>query len=72
MRKNLSDKINGGINMSLTDIQFQKSEWRKKSWSIPDLLGGKQEYFSLVKQLVELLRLGEVLASGDFRHSESD
>lgn len=59
MKKNLSDKINGGINMSLTDIQFQKSEWRKKSWSIPDLLGGKQEYFSLVKQLVELLRLGE-------------
>ena len=45
--------------MSLTDIQFQKSEWRKKSWSIPDLLGGKQEYFSLVKQLVELLRLEE-------------
>lgn len=47
--------------MSLTDIQFQKSEWRKKSWSIPDLLGGKQEYFSLVKQLVELLRLGGVV-----------
>ena len=41
--------------MSLTDIQFQKSEWRKKSWSIPDLSGGKQEYFSLVKQLVELI-----------------
>ena len=59
MKKNLSDRINGGINMSLTDIQFQKSEWRKKSWSIPDLSGGKQEYFSLVKQLVELLRLGE-------------
>lgn len=46
--------------MSLTDIQCQKSEWRKKSWPIPDLLGGKQEYFSLVKQLVELLRLEEV------------
>lgn len=45
--------------MSLTEIQFQKSEWRKKSWSIPELLGGKQEYFSLVKQLVELLRLEE-------------
>ena len=47
--------------MSLTDIQFQKSELRKKSWSIPDLLGGKQEYFSLIKQLVELLRLGEAI-----------
>lgn len=47
--------------MTLTDIQFQKSEWRKKSWSIPDLLGGKQEYFLLVKQLVELLRLGEAI-----------
>ena len=43
----------------MNDIQFQKSEWRKKSWSIPDLLGGKQEYFSLVKQLVELVRSGQ-------------
>ena len=39
--------------MAKNGIQVQKSEWRKKSWSIPDLLGGKQEYFSLVKQLVE-------------------
>lgn len=45
--------------MSVNDIQFKKSEWRKKSWSIPELLGGKQEYFSLVKQLVELVRLGQ-------------
>lgn len=45
--------------MSVTNIQFQKREWRKKSWSIPDLLGKKQEYFSLVKQLVELVRLGQ-------------
>ena len=38
-KKNLSDKINGGINMPLTDIQFQKSEWWKKLWSMPDLPG---------------------------------
>lgn len=43
----------------MNGIQFQKKEWRKKSWSIPDLLGGKQEYFSLVKQLVELIRSGQ-------------
>lgn len=24
------------------DIQKQKSEWRKKGWTIPDLRGGKQ------------------------------
>lgn len=41
--------------MVVNEIQIKKSEWRKKSWSIPDLLGGKQEYFSLVKQLVELV-----------------
>ena len=45
--------------MNVDEIQFQKNEWRKKSWSIPDLPGGKQEYFSLVKQLVELVRLGQ-------------
>lgn len=45
--------------MSVNDIQVKKNEWRKKTWSIPDLFGGKQEYFPLVKQLVELVGLGQ-------------
>lgn len=32
-----------------------KAQWRKKSWSIPDLPGGKQHYFPLIKTLVEVL-----------------
>lgn len=52
----LNEKLLGGDkSMAANEMQVQKSEWRKKSWSIPDLLGGKQEYFSLVKQLVELV-----------------
>lgn len=46
--------------MAKNEIQVQKSEWRKKSWSIPGLLGGKQEYFSLVKQLVKLVGAEQV------------
>ena len=29
--------------MKNTDIQKQKSEWKRKGWSIPELRGGKQE-----------------------------
>lgn len=47
--------------MTTSNLQMQKSEWRKKSWSIPDLLGSKQEYFSLVSQLVILLDTNEVV-----------
>lgn len=43
----------------VTDIQKQKSEWRKKGWSIPDLRGGKQVWYELVKNLVKLLQSGE-------------
>lgn len=40
------------------DLQFQKNEWRRKSWSIPDLRGGKQSWFPLVVQLMELVSQG--------------
>lgn len=43
----------------VTDVQKQKSEWRKKGWSIPDLRGGKQVWYELVKNLVKLLQSGE-------------
>lgn len=45
--------------LTTADIQKQKSEWRKKGWSIPDLRGGKQVWYELVKKLVELVRAGE-------------
>ena len=38
--------------MTSPDIQQQKNEWRKKSWSIPDLRGSKQIWFPLVKALI--------------------
>ena len=39
----LNEKLLGGDkSMAANEMQVQKSEWRKKSWSIPDLLGGKQ------------------------------
>lgn len=37
------------------DLQRQKNEWRKKNWSIPDMRGKKQEWFSAIIQLVELI-----------------
>lgn len=37
------------------NLQQQKNEWRKKGWSIPDLRGKKQEWFSAVTQLIELI-----------------
>lgn len=43
----------------VTDVQKQKSKWRKKGWSIPDLRGGKQVWYELVKNLVKLLQSGE-------------
>lgn len=36
-------------------LQFQRNEWRRKSWSIPDLRGGKQVWFPLVVQLMKLV-----------------
>ena len=28
--------------MSVSDLQQQKAEWKRKGWSIPELRGGKQ------------------------------
>lgn len=41
--------------MTESEIQNQINEWRRKSWSLPDIKGGKQNYFVLIKGLVELL-----------------
>lgn len=53
MSKNKNDATISALDS--TDFQRQKNEWRKKSWSIPDLRGKKQEWFSAVTQLVELI-----------------
>ena len=57
MNKRESSKGSAGIIVA--DIQKQKIEWRKKGWSIPDFRGGKQVWFSLVKELVQLVRDGQ-------------
>lgn len=38
--------------MKISDIQKQKAEWKRKGWSIPELRGGKQDWFSLVVELI--------------------
>ena len=43
-----------------SDIQYQKNEWRKKGWSIPELRGGKQAWFPLVTGLIKLLGEGQI------------
>lgn len=52
-------KIGNELNATSIDIQKQKNEWRKKSWSIPDLRGSKQVWYTLVKKLVELVDAGQ-------------
>ncbi|MDE5778100.1 MAG: restriction endonuclease [Lachnospiraceae bacterium] len=51
--------VDNQSNTIFIDIQKQKNEWRKKSWSIPDIRGGKQIWYALVKKLVELVDLGQ-------------
>ncbi len=41
--------------MKISDLQKQKAEWKRKGWSIPELRGGKQDWFSLVVELVQLI-----------------
>ena len=36
-------------------IWQQKNEWKRKGWSIPEIRGRKQEWFSIVVELVDLL-----------------
>ena len=41
--------------MIISDIQKQKTEWKRKGWSIPDFRGSKQDWFNIVSELVNLL-----------------
>lgn len=47
------------FTIDVTDIQRQRVEWRRKGWTIPDLRGGKQSWYSLVNELVELVANGQ-------------
>lgn len=48
------------IDATSFEIQAQKTEWKKKGWSIPDLRGGKQAWFSIVTGLVKLIGEGQI------------
>lgn len=50
--------------MKNTDIQKQKSEWRRKGWSIPELRGGKQEWFNIVTELVKKIAITSIADMG--------
>lgn len=41
--------------MTNPSIQQQKTEWKRKGWSIPELRGKKQEWFQIVSELLGLL-----------------
>lgn len=41
--------------MTIPSIQQQKTEWKRKGWSIPELRGKKQEWFQTVSELVGIL-----------------
>ena len=41
--------------MTISNIQLQKTEWRRKGWSIPEFRGKKREWFQIVSALVRSL-----------------
>lgn len=47
------------------DANSRKSKWCRQSWSIPDLLGGKNLYFPLIVRLLDLIREGGMLSFDD-------
>ena len=47
--------------MKITDINKQRVEWKRKGWSIPDLRGGKQEWFNIVTELVKIIESNSVV-----------
>lgn len=47
--------------MTISDINKQRSEWKRKGWSIPDLRGGKQEWFNIVVELIKIIETNSVV-----------
>lgn len=50
--------------MIITDINKQRSEWKRKGWSIPELRGGKQEWFHIVVELITIIGTNSVADLG--------
>lgn len=50
--------------MTITDINKQRSEWKRKGWSIPELRGGKQEWFNIVVELIKIIETNSVADLG--------
>ncbi|NCB93389.1 MAG: hypothetical protein EOM40_12655 [Clostridia bacterium] len=46
--------------MNIENVQKQKSEWKRKGWSIPEFRGKKQDWFSIALELVEILNNNSV------------
>ena len=42
-----------------SDHSLEKAEWRRKAWSIPDLRGGKRDWFALTLELLTLVGDGQ-------------
>lgn len=51
-------------NMKITNIDRQRAEWKRKGWSIPELRGGKQEWFNIVSELVKIIGTNSVADLG--------
>ncbi len=49
---------NSKINDTDETVERQRMEWRRKAWSMPDLRGGKDKWFSLVEELMGLVKSG--------------
>jgi hypothetical protein len=56
----MSESTDGcdAISADCTDLQKQRVEWRRKSWSIPDLRGEKQAWLALTQALVKQIDAG--------------
>ena len=39
--------------MIIKDMNQQRIEWKRKGWSIPDLRGGKQDWYTIVFEMVQ-------------------
>ncbi|MBY7142538.1 hypothetical protein KFZ56_05480 [Virgibacillus sp. NKC19-3] len=62
LREEYNVKIENALEVEINnaeEIQRQRMEWRRKSWTIPDLRGGKHTWFSLVVNLVKLVESGQ-------------
>lgn len=64
-----SKDISNVSSTDMADIQRQRMEWRRKGWTIPDLRGGKQTWFFLVENLVELVGAGQATDLDAYPHT---